>query len=441
VKGRRKNMECSLSYSLMDENGQELEKGEAQALLEKEHLNIKPNFGEVLFISYRDILEISEGDYRIHLALTSKEKLTLFDLGYRYEDFLRAFNKLRNEIILKDMLISERVRKSGVGASFVYSDENDEELQRGECELRIYETAIVVIPERGEIFRVPYGYISKIREDDYTLVVSTEFGEKITFSMMGRQFDPVKQAFSELMNELSRKTHSSLKTLLPGANPSVIRRAARFIKEGRAARRADIESISPDLWAELEKKLSAIGVKKEYDFLKSLSQQKKICIGLKRGLMGDLTGEYIWFLIPIYSADTREPGNAVAMEASTGGGGGKATYFFRIVSRKDYPHFKDLGDLPEEVDLFVKRMNHCMLEINFRREPIYLPDERLEEPRYAKYKFAVQRLSSLRTLRQLFIGRVSHVSPEQWENDVMDLLRFNVSTQDDAVRWRKGKTG
>ncbi len=73
------------------------------------------------------------------------------------------------------------------------------------------------------------------------------------------------------------------------------------------------------------------------------------------------------------------------MESISGEGSGKATYFFRIVSRKDYPNFKSLEDLHRGVDNFIKRINRCMLAINFRREPIYLPDERLEEPQYQKY--------------------------------------------------------
>jgi len=148
----------------------------------------------------------------------------------------------------------------------------------------------------------------------------------------------------------------------------------------------------------------------------------------KARLLGDLTGEYIWFLIPIYSTNSKEPGNAVAMEtiSGEGEGGGKATYFFRIVSRKDYPNFKNIEELHLEVDNFIRRINRCMLAINFRREPIYLPDERLKEPQYQKYQFAIAKIPELQTLRKLFIGRVIHSSPEQWKQDVMDLLRFNV---------------
>jgi len=431
-------MECSASYSLSDEAGQIITSGDAQARLEEENISILPKkFGEPLFFSLRDILEISEGDYKIHFTLTSKEKFTIFDLGYHYEDFLRLLSKLRNEILLKDMLMHETLRKSGVEAEFVYIDNGGNEKQRGKCESRLYETAVVVIPEKGELVRIPYSDILEIRDEDFTLAITTEFGEKFVFSGLGRQFDPFTKVLSDLINELFLKVQSSLQELLPKSDPSVIRRAARFMKEGKAARRSDLESISPELWVELEKRLEAAGIKEEYDFLKTMAQKEKMCIGLKRGLLGDLTGEYIWFLIPIYNTNPKKPGNAVAMEAISGEDGGKATYFFRIVSRKDYPNFKSIENLHKEADNFIKRINRSMLAINFRREPIYLPDERLNEPQYQKYKFAIAKIPTLRELRQLFIGRIIHSSPEQWKVDVMDLLMFNLNTLDDNARWQK----
>ena len=382
-------MECPLNYYLGDENGREIASGDAQVRLGEENISILPKFGEVLFISYRDIFEVSDKDYKIYLALSSGEKLILSNLGYKYEDFLRYLSKLRNEMLLKDMLMQETLKKSGVEAEFIYYDENEAELQKGKCEPRLYETAMVIIPERGEIFRIPYSSLSKINEEDYALSLEMESGRKLIISRMGAQFTSFTTTLSRLINELSVKVQSSLKELLPHANPLVLRQAARFMKEGRAARRSDIESISPELWKEMENKLDVMGLKEEYNFLKSLSQKEKICIGLKRGLLGDLTGKYIWFLIPIYDTDAKKPGNAIALEAASGEDGGKATYFFRLVSRKEYPNFENMEDLHHEADNFIKKVNRCMLAINFRREPIYLPDEKLDDSRYQKYKLSL----------------------------------------------------
>jgi len=77
------------------------------------------------------------------------------------------------------------------------------------------------------------------------------------------------------------------------------------------------------------------------------------------------------------------------------------------------------------------------IAINFRREPIYISEEKLKEPRYSKYRFFITRLPALRKLRDLYIGRVIHRSEEQWRNDVMDLLKFNVEAERNDARWRE----
>jgi len=126
-----------------------------------------------------------------------------------------------------------------------------------------------------------------------------------------------------------------------------------------------------------------------------------------------------------------------AAETTTEETAGKATYFFKIVNRKDYPNLRNPEELDKETDKLIERINRCMLDINFRREPIYLLDERLEESDYVKYKTALQKIPSLQLLRNLYIGRVIHSSSEQWKSDVMELLRFNLATQDDSIKWKK----
>ncbi len=270
----------------------------------------------------------------------------------------------------------------------------------------------------------------------------TEVGEQMLFSKMGTEFEPFLKTLSNIYNELQDKGVSSLKTLFPTVDFVSLRKIAGVMREGKAAKRVDVEAINPKLWRELEKKIDSTGLNESYTFLKGLAQQERICIGFKRGLMDDLTGEYMWFLMPIYNRGEKEIGNAVAMEATEATGeesSGKATYFYKIVSRKDYPNYRSLEELDKETDKFIKRINRCMLDINFRREPIYLPDERLDEPTYFKYKIAVQRIPSLKLLRNLYIGRVIHATSEQWKSDVIDLLRFNVMTQDDFAKWKKQK--
>ncbi len=111
-------MEYPLSYSLSNAGGQEILRNEAQARLDEENLSILPSFGEALFLPLRDIVKISEADYKIHFDLTSKEKLTLFDLGYRYDIsndiwFVESFSLIK---VVTPPKIERRLSYAGIQA-------------------------------------------------------------------------------------------------------------------------------------------------------------------------------------------------------------------------------------------------------------------------------------------------------------------------------------
>jgi hypothetical protein len=433
-------IECSMSYALFDENGRQIAAGDCKGTICKEYLTVYPKFGDILPFHLRDISLIDAENYRIILPMFSKEKLNLFNLGHCFEDFHRVLSDFRNEVIIKDLLMNETVREPDVNMEFTYIDDKGNEKQKGPGKVRLYETAMVIIPQNGEFLRVPFSEVISLSEENYGIKVGTEYGGQFLLDKMGPEFSPFLRQFSDINNELQTKAVSSLKALYPPIDSLSLRRVAAIMKEGKAAKRADIEAINPKLWPELEKKITSSGLNDSYTFLKELGRQEKMAIGFKQGLMGDLTGEYIWFLVPIYGNVEKGYGNAVAMEATEASGEestGKATYFFKLVSRLGFPTLKIPDQLDAEVDKLLKTINRCMLNINFRREPIYIPEEKLDEPDYVKYRIALQKIPSLQLLRNLYIGRVVHASQEQWKNDVMELLKFNATTQDDSSKWKK----
>ena len=449
----------SCGFSLRNEAGSELAKGEAEVKLQNEKLWILPKFGEAIHLSLVDITEILPGDFRVDITLSSREKLAVFDLGYKFRDFVSNLIHLRNEIILKYLLMNESIKKSGVSGDLTLADTSGTEKQFERCEFRLYETSIVLIPSIGEPIRVHYSNIAQVEAKEYTISIATELGERLTISKLGREFDSTSRDLSEAINALNIQSQSLIKDLVPSADPSVVRALSRLMKDGKAARSSDIKSFSPTMWGELEKKLEQTPIWGEYQYLKSVARQEKIAIGIKRGLMSDLTGNYLWLLIPIYGKNP-EHGNAIALESvrlistdpkendSSDGvsseedigatTGGNATYFFRIVGRKDYPGLAtNMEELDSKVDSMILRTNQLMLDINFRREPIFLSDEKLRtEPKYATYRYATQKISSLKQLRELFIGRAIHSSFEQWKLDATRLLSFNITANDDT-KWKK----
>ena len=415
-------MECRLTFALTDSGGAELAAGKGVAVLKEESFSLAPEAGPPLLISYRDITDIGAGDYQIRLALGSGECLRLSQLGRAYEGFGWELRRLYNQQLVRDLLMDERLLKDGLRATMAPGGAGSDRAG-GECELRLYETALVVMTESDDPLRIPLSEVSEARVEDYALVLELEDGTSVTFSRMGKKLDHAHRSVSRAMEELSLRVQSTLKELLPAADAPTIWRAAALMKEGRAALRGALEQVSAELWPMLAKKVAEAGIGEEYQTLSRLGRPQKTCIGVKRGLMGDLTGEYVWFLVPMYGEDPGEPGNAIAMEVVSEEGKGGATYFFRILDPAEYRSPGSFDVAEARVDELTKTINRCLQAINFRREPIYLPEERFSEPRYARYAVAVRKIPELRRLRELFIGRVVHASFEQWQRDVNDLLR------------------
>ncbi|MGD0643825.1 MAG: hypothetical protein ABSA75_02855 [Candidatus Bathyarchaeia archaeon] len=461
-------MKATANFSLVDEESNIRSEGEANVILDDQFVTLVVEFGEPMLFSYTDIVGISEQEYRIKLFLTSKETLNLSGLGYQYEDFLSELFRLRNEILLKYMLMEESLISSGFNAQFSWFDSKGQINQSGNCELRFYETALLILPQKNEPIRVPYCYVQRTSKIEFRLFLNNEFGERFEFSKLGDKFDAFGKSLSDALNKMLLRSQTIIKEMIPETDPLTTYKLAALMKDGRAARRKDIEALSTDLWRRLTKRIGEAGMDQEYGFLDAMSLKDQECVGVKRGLMGDLTGDYVWLQFPLCGSGSNRLLNAVALEAfSTSANdeqipevqakksdsteasneddteekgstsSGKATYFFRILSRQAYAQTGD-AELKIELDNFIRNINRCMIEINFRREPIYLSDDTLDSPKYNQYRFAVTKIPSLKVLRNLFIGRVIHSSFDQWKKDVTDLLDFNSNINDDSKKWTKG---
>ncbi len=454
--------ECPLSFSLISDDQQEQTGGNGRAQIDQEHLYLLSETGETRVFPLRELLHIEEKDYRLLLPFTFNEQLHLFNLGFKFEDFTGTLSKCHHEILMQDMLIKEKTREKDVISEYAWFNEKGEKNRQGKCELRLFETSLAVIPRKGDIIRLPLGNIRDLQPENYSLTVNMEGGERLVLSQMGAQLDPFKKILSDTLNNLSLKTQSFLQELLPETDAPTIHKVSHLLKEGKIACREDIRAISAPLWAGIEERIALSPLGDEYEFLKSLGRPDKIGVGFKRGLPGGEESDYFLFLIPIYGGKPGGPGNAAVLEAGSihlpaenpkevkGGEEkdpeddllkqeGKATYFFRIMNRGAYAALKDTTELDGQYDEFITAFNRCMQEVNFRREPIYLPEKRLSEPRFVKYRYAVKRLPELRRLRDLFIGRVFHQTPEQWRNDTQALLAFNTRSRRDSEKWEKGE--
>ena len=228
----------------------------------------------------------------------------------------------------------------------------------------------MLLPQKADPIRIPYCYISQITKGDYKLSIIDEFANKIEISQLGANFDPLSKALSDAFNKMIIRTQENVKELIPEADPATIRKLASLMKDGRAAKRKDIELLSTEFWRRLTKKIDEANLKTEYEFLDSLSIKDQECVGQKRGLMGNLTGSYTWLLFPLRDSNSNRLSNTVAMEAfnnlndqenqkqqattenedtledkqqseNNAGATTGATYLFNIMGQKEYTQAKD----------------------------------------------------------------------------------------------------
>lgn len=443
---------CPCSYSLVDRSGQPLASGEGELKLDKETLSIMTNSGEPIYLPLVDISQISLGEYLVKIGMASGEMLHVHDLGYKFGDLVSNLYAVWNEVIVKHLLMNESRVRPSVSAEITQMGSSGERNHES-CEIRLYETSLVLMPSDSKPVRIHFNSIAEMESKDFSITLEVDSGDRVVISKLGSEYDNLVRDLSNATNALNLKSQELLKELSPSASPTIVRNAARLMKDGRTVSSADIRAISGTLWTDLEKKLELTQIWNEYQYLKSISRSEKTSAGMKRGLMGDLTGDYLWLLFPIYGNNS-DHGNIIALESTkipraaqqvadsnqadelqTGGG---ATYFFRITGRDDYARISnDIELIDTEVDHMIHELGRLLLDINFRREPIYLPDDKINsDPQYSVYRYAVQWIPSLQELRRLFIGRVIHSSFDQWKVNVENLLAFSKSAPDGA-KWIK----
>ncbi|MFA5392193.1 MAG: hypothetical protein WC306_00655 [Candidatus Paceibacterota bacterium] len=422
----KKILELTANIILKSQGVVQISDTPAKIVLDEENLSIfSENWGTYLF-SYREVIDVISEDYKLKLSFNKEKELVISQLGYQYEDFTRILIKLRNETILKDLLFQETLKKSGLEADFTYLDEKGVLKQEGKAEFRFYQTSLVILPERGELIKILFSDILETKTDNFQIEITIEKVGKVIILKLGEKFDLFKETLNSCLNESVLNVQNFIKEIWPEIDFSTLNKISGLIKEGKAIEREKIKIIAPEFWEKLEKALMRTEIKEEYEFLKSIGEQEKIYLGFKKGLMGKLTGDYLWFFIPT--------GNAIAFETTGEKETGRATYFFRILNRNEYKTV-DKSQIESQIDNLISKINLGLLAINFRREPIYLSEEKLEEPDYVKYKFSMAKIPEIKLMRDLFIGRVIHRDNEQWQKGVTDLLAFNVNSNDDAEKW------
>lgn len=320
------------------------------------------------------ISAVEAANYRVVVRHKSGD-IFLSMIGHLYEDFVRYFVSAFNEIVFRESLMSETTHYeakgqyvSGVTAAAVF---------------RICETALVVLPQTHALVRIPFCLMAQVKNEPYRFTIIDKQGNSHVLQKLGFSTDDFLREFHKREAALVKQTKEKLSCIAPVSDA-----LAKLMMEGLVVAVDQIRTVSASFADALEAKLSA-QMPQEFGYLSAVSSQ--LAVGVKRGLMGSLTGESIVLLAPV--------GAKVIMESL--GEAAAATYVF------------DMGQTPWED--FLPAFNESMLAVNFRREPIYMSDEALASEKHETYRNAIARCGALATLRKQYLGRVAHSGFDTWK--------------------------
>ena len=404
-------------------------------------VSILPEGGAPVHLPLVDIDDLFDDDYALRLTDHTGRRYDLSMLGRAYGQIAADVRSRRDAELGRDLLLTGVALQDTFPAKVLDPAGLAAPVS---AEVRLFQDLMVVVPERGTMWGLPYSFVEKVDWDPnlYQVHVRADDGTVHAFGQLGRRTEEFHDELRRLLDALARRTAGTLSRLLPGVDPAVVSRLAGEMRDGRAVQHRVVDAIDPSLWPRLEDAVVGTAeLRASYEGLKARSPAGWAALGVKavlgveerpaRPASGEEAGseaaegertptgagratEVLWYLCPL--ARDGRPVNAVAQEVTSEEG--KATYVFRLQPPARWREAEQAGGeaLVEAAAAGMARLNRALLTLNFRREPILASDEDIATPRFARYRVAVRKLPYLRETREAFLGRAIH--DDTWERQL-----------------------
>ena len=391
-------------YQYLDEAGATLQQGPCQLKFEEGTCIVTPAGATPLAFDLGDVDRTVPAEWDLQLCLYTGRIVVLKQFGAAFsrmaEELLAAWRDRSVQCMLLEDL-EEIARYQGAASGTT-------------AEIRIFRSNLAILPQTGLPLQWRLAEIERCDFDDaaYSIVLQSA-GERLILSKLAKKTD---EAFGNLRAALDAiHTHAAekLRELFPFLNADALQRVQLAMPEGRSCAMSALAAIHPKLPDAMRAKavdeslvpyLKELGARSSgepfggFKFTSGLDAPAEPDAELEAESASESAPLFFWYFFPL-------PNNILAWEATTGTG--RATYFFRYEGA---------------LEPAVAQITRGLALVNFRREPVYLPDASLEQqPRYHRYAIGARKLPDLRALRAKFIGRAIHSSLENWITQVVSL--------------------
>jgi hypothetical protein len=452
-------------FQYLEQAGAAIQSGSCRLTIEDANFRLIPEKGQPLVLDLGDIDVFSPGDYQLSLKLYTGNTIVLNQFGKTFQnlchDLLEAYrDRLVQCLLLDDLEEIERFE------GFVQLDSNDTTFS-SPGQLRLYKSNLAILPETATGLHWRLSDFDAVDFDEATYKLELRSGtERLIITKLAKRTREFIDRLRSAIDELSDNSARILQTLFPFLSPDQFQLIARLMREGHATAVSKLAAIHPKIEPVLMEKTIDSNFKPYFDFLKKrMPIESDFFTGFKiirpekdNGAAGGGSSELPdsepdgsvmgepqavpaatsesdtkekedeqeqvlhWFFFPLTTKQGEKmSANVVSWESTSHSG--RATYFFRMLPEDVSGNLIDPMKAGGVVESTIQRLNRALVMLNFRREPIYLPDESLDtQLRYRRYAIACRRISVLRELRASYIGRAVHTSPEGWQNQVNAIL-------------------
>ena len=423
--------------------GPAAQEGACRVHFDAQTFTLTPDNGAALVFDLGDLDAVSAANWEIRLPLYTGRTLVLRQFGKAYETLAHDLTEAYRNRAVQCMLLEDMGEVARFSGNVERTDSPS-----GPAEIRLYQSNLAVLPAAASAFQWRLADIDEVNLDSSAYEVTIQSGaDRLKVSRLAKRTEEFAGKLRECMNALATQSSEALHAMLPFLDPDQLQACSGLLREGRSASLAKLAAIHKQIPIALAANAVDRDLKPYYEQLVAKAAAGLGYVGFK--LIRPEAGEKVetaanaddsdddasdapdadaaapetlyWFLFPLAAKNGVGPANVVAWEASSQSG--RATYFFRLTDPVQAGQLADSARGAAIVDASIRRLNRVLAMLNFRRRPIYLPDDELAmNPQFHRYAIAARRMPEVREVRSSFLGRALHSSPEAWETQVENIL-------------------
>jgi hypothetical protein len=406
--------------------------------VQPEGLLVQVPGGKPRLVDFNEVQQIRPGAYRLEVLHLDRTLLTFSQLGHDTEPFVHQVFLAWNAFVSSAMFVDEACLLEVKGdhdfqapaVPLLQLPAVQESDAHGDTRFKLYASSLMVLPLRGPVRRIPLCFVQSVLRDGWQLRLRTDQGETLGLGRLGHDTEPMQKAITDAMQLQTSRSADLLQQVLGMLEPvpgeaglaplseSSLQTAAWHLREGRAADWQLLDRDCPGLTVRLDRLLRQWSKEGYYAALMKTAEKagsSGLSIGIRREQPTDtLASESdgaeeipaFWLATALHG---RHP--SVVVEGFASQPLAQATYLFGLDP--------DSSGWPQVLQL----LNQGLEAVDFRKQPVYFPLEKLQEPAYRKDLAALRFCPPLSFLRQNYRRRLIHRDPAKWQASLWSLLQ------------------